>query len=111
MDTVWIYLQLMNAIVTGSASQTSLFPSSRFPSCKRNGVDQGVHNVLIHQHKIPNVKIWGQRESPVANMQAELYNLEDVTVRNKLGEVVPVAHQYDRNQELQKKLFSMVCTN
>lgn len=108
MDTTWAYLQLMNSIVTGEASKSGLYPSSKFPSCERNGVDQGVHNVLVHQNKIPNVKIWGQRDGPVANMQAELYNLEGTTVKNKRGEVVAVAHQYDRNQELQKKLFQAV---
>jgi hypothetical protein len=110
MDTTWAYLQLMNSVVTGAAAAAGgQYPSSKFPSCERNGVDQGVHNVLVHQHKIPHVKVWGQRDGPVANMQAELYdNKVGTEVRNKIGELVAVAHQYDRNQGLQKKLFKEV---
>ena len=102
-----MYLQLMNSIVIGEANNRE-FPSSKFPSCERNGVDQGVHNVLVHKNKIPNLKIWGQRDGPVANMQAELYRLTGMKVRNKMRDLVPVAHQYDRNHDLQNKLFREV---
>lgn len=108
MDAVWEYLQLMNSIVTGEA-KTGAYPSSLFPTCERNGVDQGVHNVLVHQKKIPNLTIWNQRDGPVVNMQAEMYRLNGMEVKNMEGQLVAVAHQYDRNQELQKLLFKEVC--
>ncbi len=107
MDVAWTYLQLMNDIVTGE-SKNGIYPSSKFPNCERNGVDQGVHNVLVHQNKIPHLKIWSQQESPVLNMQAEIYQLNNMQVYNRKGEIAAVAHQYDRNQELQKHLFKEV---
>ena len=49
-----------------------IYPSqqSQFPSCERNGVDQGVHNVLVHKQLIRSLTIWSQYDSPVMNLQA-----------------------------------------
>jgi hypothetical protein len=94
--------------------------SGKFPTCERNGVDQGVHNVLIHtdalglttkNDKVPTrVKIWRQGDSPVANMQAHVATLRsnNQQVFNSAGKRVAVVHQYDRYPELQKFLFSEV---
>jgi hypothetical protein len=107
MDVAWKYISLMNDIVSGKASKD--FPSSKFPSCERNGVDQGVHNVLIHKNRIPHTTIWRQQDSLVLNMQAGMYSLRNgIEVLNKNGAPAAVCHQYDRNQDLQKKLFKEV---
>jgi hypothetical protein len=102
--------------------------SSRFPFCERNGVDQGVHNAIIHLGtlttlKIPNdseieTSVWSQHSSPIVNMQAGLYRLLDASriptephskqVVNLRGDVAAIAHQYDRNAEFQNSLFIQV---
>ena len=52
--------------------RSTVYKASKFPSCERNGVDQGIHNVLVHNKLIPNIKVWSQASSPVANMQAKV---------------------------------------
>mmetsp|Transcript_18284 Transcript_18284/g.40611 ORF Transcript_18284/g.40611 Transcript_18284/m.40611 type:complete len:210 (-) Transcript_18284:170-799(-) len=51
--------------------------ASRFPSCERNGVDQGAHNVLVHSGALKQLHLqqWGQRDGPVANMQSRLLKI------------------------------------
>lgn len=99
MDTAIPYLQLMNDIILGKNSL------GKFPSCERNGVDQGVHNVLVHKRMIPNLKVIKTREGLVSNMQARLVTVRDLSVFSLKGELVPIAHQYDRYPDLQKLLF------
>ena len=50
--------------------------TDEFAQCERNGVDQGVHNVLIHTDRInsPLFK-YDQMSGPVANMQAKIMKL------------------------------------
>ena len=55
-----------------AAARSNVYKASKFPSCERNGVDQGIHNVLVHSNLIPNMKIWSQADGPVANMQAKV---------------------------------------
>jgi hypothetical protein len=57
-----------------------------------------------------NIKIWKQKSSPVINMQANVYNLnnEHFVVKNLNNEVVSIVHQYDRNVTFQKYLFNKV---
>ncbi|GAB5366428.1 hypothetical protein AAMO2058_001142800 [Amorphochlora amoebiformis] len=40
--------------------------------CERNGVDQGMHNVLVWTNEIPNLKITTQESGLIANMQSGL---------------------------------------
>mmetsp|Transcript_25763 Transcript_25763/g.42987 ORF Transcript_25763/g.42987 Transcript_25763/m.42987 type:complete len:551 (-) Transcript_25763:52-1704(-) len=146
-DAVLAYIQLMHDIVSGSQQMSSppaTVPSSssssgvtssssgigswsspayaavkgnKFPTCERNGVDQGVHNVLVHSGALGhlNVQRWGQKEGPVANMQSRVLRIEkegsstspsSMVVKNQKGAIVNVVHQYDRYPELQKYLFS-----
>ena len=106
MDVTWKYVSQMNEIVSGNSKD---FPDSKFPTCERNGVDQGVHNVLVHKNMIEHLTIWSQSVSPVLNMQAEQYSfVGGKEVLNKKGQRATVCHQYDRNQELQKFLFKEV---
>ena len=82
----------------------------QFPTCERNGVDQGVHNTIVHKKLIPNMKIISQTTSTVLNMQAKkaTYDLKTHLVKNVLGETAAIVHQYDRLPELQEYLFKTV---
>jgi len=112
MDRAIPYLQLMSDTVLGKDK------FAKFPSCERNGVDQGAHNVIIHKQLIDNLRIWKQRDSQVANMQAkiarvqeirnELNEVADMRVYNGRNELVAVVHQYDRDSALQSSLFKQV---
>lgn len=114
MDIISDYITLMAQIIFGNPLSPELkkqlggksaFPSnnrkgSNFPQCERNGVDQGVHNVLIHNgyfssmyerhennykgHDGDNIVVeWSQsgptegqsRSTPVCNMQAKLCSI------------------------------------
>ena len=102
IDTVLPYLSEMKSITMGQAGY------AKFPTCERNGVDQGVHNVLVHTSKIKNVKVFSQSSSPVLNLQAKMARVEGMKVYNNRRELVPVVHQYDRYPDLQKALFKEV---
>ena len=104
MTAVFDYLVKMNDIITG-AHKTDIGQLSKFPTCERNGVDQGAHNVLVYKGAIPQLKIWDQIEGPVSNMQAGQYELRENVVYNRKGAMSAVVHQYDRNQVLQRHLF------
>mmetsp|Transcript_21615 Transcript_21615/g.30983 ORF Transcript_21615/g.30983 Transcript_21615/m.30983 type:complete len:498 (+) Transcript_21615:3-1496(+) len=113
-EAVITYTSYMSGLILSSKEELDLannmilskiMKASIFPSCERNGVDQGIHNVLIHSNVLPNVKIWQQSTSPVANMQSKLAIIRNQVVYNKAGEKVAVVHQYDRNSDLQKYLF------
>lgn len=117
-DSVTDYVRIMSEIITGKASEQNL-PAARFPQCERNGVDQGVHNVLVHSGALSHLHLrrWSQTDSPVANMQAKAALLncegqeqEQCLVRNRAGVSVAVVHQYDRYPQLQQFLFRKVNT-
>jgi len=103
-SSVYEYLGLMSGVIsnTGAASQAL---GSKFPDCERNGVDQGVHNVLVHQKMIPNMVTYDHQSGPVANLQARLSTVRGMEVHNKQNEKVAVVHQYDRVPDLQRALF------
>ncbi|CAM9296723.1 unnamed protein product [Discosporangium mesarthrocarpum] len=79
--------------------------SRRFQRCERNGVDQGLHNYLLHTDNVRGVIRFDQSNGPVANMQADKYKLHGTRVANKAGREVPIVHQYDRNKRLMEALF------
>jgi hypothetical protein len=85
----------------------------KFPNCERNGVDQGVHNVLVYS-QMKDFKVNFEQDLPFVNMQSSVYSrykasnpinssvvlhFNDNDVR-----VAAVVHQYDRSHELQLKL-------
>ncbi len=104
IDSVLPYLKKMSDITKGNSLGKG-FPSHNFPQCERNGVDQGVHNVLVHLRLIDGLRVIGQADGPVANMQAKVAEVKNFAVFNKRGELSAVVHQYDRHAALQKKLF------
>ena len=94
--SVKTYLELM----------TETMETPEFSQCERNGVDQGVHNVLVHTGKIPALIVHDQKSGWVANMQAGLHKIvRGERVVNQRGERVAVVHQYDRFKDLQAYYF------
>jgi hypothetical protein len=90
-----------------------LSPDSQFPTCERNGVDQGVHNVLLHLQFLEPVRVKYADDFPVVNLQSS----PDLMLSRDLGSgrdglfmdkypLVPYAivHQYDRDSVLQRQL-------
>jgi hypothetical protein len=107
IDTVLPYLDQVNTLIQGNTI-VPYITQNKFPSCERNGVDQGIHNVLVHTKQIQNLKIWSQSNSPVLNLQAKHAKVQGILVKNLKDEIVPVVHQYDRYPDLQKALFREV---
>lgn len=102
--TVLEYLTLMDDIIL-SRGKSAISKIAKFPRCERNGVDQGIHNVLVHKKLVSFLKIFSQSDGPVANLQAQRARVRDGEVFNQNGDLVPVVHQYDRRPDLQKALF------
>lgn len=94
------YTQMMSDIILSDESHPStgskwkeVVGAAKFPTCERNGVDQGVHNVLLHHGVLEEAKIsiktWQQSSSPVANMQAKVAILRVIAA---LQLIVAYAH-------------------
>eukprot|EP01031_Cornospumella_fuschlensis_P030890 gene30890-37328_t len=82
----------------------------RFPQCERNGVDQGMHNVLISLNLIP-AKICDHSNFPVINLQSamegRIFLHEDKRIllpRARKSLPYAIVHQYDRYDSFQKDL-------
>lgn len=84
--------------------------------CERNGVDQGVHNYLVHSdvlgqalrakdagsvHTISNEEGWIIASSMMPDIRRDRAGR---MVNNK-GEVVAVVHQYDRHSTMVNQLW------
>lgn len=85
--------------------------SNGFPKCERNGVDQGVHNVLVHLDYLAPVTVQYQETFPIVNLQStpELMvhfpsEVVDAIRMTKLKRKYAVVHQYDRDPNFQKVL-------
>lgn len=86
----------MSAIVSDAA----------FASCERNGVDQGVHNVLLHEDRVAGARLVPQRDALVANLQAKVARVgADGVVTTPGGRRVAVVHQYDRFPNLAARYY------
>jgi hypothetical protein len=107
IDTVLPYLDQVKSLIEGKTI-IPYITTNHFPTCERNGVDQGLHNVLVYTKQIQNLRIWSQADSPVLNLQAKVARVDGMKVSNMKGMVVPVVHQYDRYPDLQKLLFKEV---
>mmetsp|Transcript_38369 Transcript_38369/g.49492 ORF Transcript_38369/g.49492 Transcript_38369/m.49492 type:complete len:518 (-) Transcript_38369:156-1709(-) len=87
-NEVWTYLQIMDEIIM----------ADEFHLCERNGVDQGIHNVLVNLDRIPGLKTISQDDGWVGNLQAKTCQLKSNKFYNKKGGLLSVAHQYDRRK-------------
>lgn len=104
-DTALVYLKLMSQIILGISG------IGNFPNCERNGVDQGIYNVLIHQvlrnysFNIPNIKILPDENGIVVNMQngATHFNAKYIVTND--GKPINIVHQYDRNNVVKNLIF------
>lgn len=76
--------------------------SARFAGCERNGVDQGLHNVLVHEGRIEHLETMGQANGMVAHMQASPGRITGPgkSVVNAREQKYAVVHQYDRDVSL-----------
>ena len=98
------YFRIFADTLEGRSSITD-----RFPGCERNGVDQGVHNVMLHAGLVPGTKFHSAVTLPgvVSHMQSDLYASfsDQIPPRVSSAQGVPVSivHQYDRLEALQLK--------
>ncbi|KAJ8602258.1 hypothetical protein CTAYLR_003638, partial [Chrysophaeum taylorii] len=101
-DAALAYAKQMSAVVS----------NPDFVNCERNGVDQGVHNVLLHERRVRGAKIVPQRGALVANLQARVAVISGTRVL-KASDDAPVAvvHQYDRFPNLAKHYFETYGTS
>lgn len=109
MDKALVYVEKMSSIVSGSGEF-----KSKFPRCERNGVDQGVHNVLMHFGFTSNISIDFEPTAVFTNMQSS-QTVAYVPLRNSVDKRVvlmtdppfefAVVHQYDRIHEIQAVLL------
>lgn len=107
MDAVYEYLKSMEDILLNT-KKSQLSIDSKFPFCERNGVDQGVHNVLVYRNMIKYLSIMSESDGNVVNLQGKTANVLKKRVTNLKGDIFPIVHQYDRYPDLQKALFSEV---
>lgn len=108
MEEVAQYIDIMGGIALGEESYQRINNkalSNKFPTCERNGVDQGIHNVLVHMKLLPSLHLYDQRSGPVANLQAKVATVDGDKVYNANNQLVHVVHQYDRYPDFQKLLF------
>jgi hypothetical protein len=108
MPTALTYVRIATAILLGQSELTN-----RFPACERNGVDQGIHNVIIHLGLLEGVVIKTDGNFPIVNVQTnELFNAPNIPLSAMVLAVsttdattaitttknvpVTIVHQYDR---------------
>ena len=77
-------------------------------SCERNGVDQGVHNVIVHTQLMGSTPVHqvSNERGQIATVQSlrTLHRNEYGVVVNEAGEAVSVVHQIDRSKLLLAQL-------
>ena len=86
----------------GKYSNTVL--KHNFPACERNGVDQGIHNVLVHNHLLPFHTPHTMELGLVMHVQSGeglLYLMRDYVMYNAVGKRYSIVHQYDRRPYIQ----------
>lgn len=99
VNVVSDYLYQMNNVLLGKRY-------GRFPSCERNGVDQGVHNVLVYANmlQVP-VKVNYEQDLLVSHMQSSMnsnvLDFTDNVINLFMGIPISIVHQYDRWYKLQ----------
>ena len=110
MDRVLEYLDLMSRIMMGKS-----ILGNRFPKCERNGVDQGVHNVIINTGLLKSHTVHFESTFPLTHMQstaaAAAYDPERPTfITLDSTNVLSIVHQYDRINTIQVALATKYVT-
>jgi hypothetical protein len=106
------YVHLMSSILIGESGLTE-----RFPACEREGVDQGVHNVIVHLGLVPGMEAKSEVEFPLVNIHSSevwnnpgmlLENLQTHTYDRVLNSIhiqpLAVVHQYNSVASLSQEL-------
>jgi hypothetical protein len=107
------YLKLMSSILLGTANM-----GEYFPACEHNGVDQGVHNAVIHLGLMPGLEVKTEENFPLVNIQSsKMFSAAGITLdsikfqgRRGLGNRIiggnpmAVIHQYDRARAVAAEL-------
>jgi hypothetical protein len=106
------YVKLMSSILQGESGL-----SQNFPSCERAGVDQGVHNVVVHLGLVEGLEIKSEAEYSLVNIHSsevwnnpgmQLENLQTHTYDRTLNSIniqpLAVIHEYDSVVSLSSEL-------
>jgi hypothetical protein len=69
------------------------------------GIDQAVHNFLVHDRMLSELNVYDNDGGPVLTVGIEDNVLVDANgfIVNKRGDVPNVVHQYDRHWQLAKR--------
>eukprot|EP01031_Cornospumella_fuschlensis_P032101 gene32101-38820_t len=141
MHSMYVYIHAMSSIMQGkrlllqssfvdpsqvpfafTAEKAALVEKinsfNKFPRCERNGVDQGLHNVLMHLGLLGGANIHIHKHEhfsyPVINMQTAMLIVSHRVDKGKVymsgGQLYSIVHQYDRHTELQQQLVTRYLT-
>ncbi len=74
----------------------------------RPGIDQAIHNYLVHKGLLPGVKLYANNSGPVftAGLEDNISLNEFGIILNKRGNVPNIVHQYDRHWQVAKRFYS-----
>lgn len=105
VDSALQYLQAYDRIMA----------TDLFRQCERNGVDQGIHNVIIHEEMVSNVTLFTQEDGPIAHLQNGIVKPKvdgvQFHVSNRKYSAIPIVHQYDRNLKLLHAIMTTFVTS
>jgi hypothetical protein len=74
-----------------------------------NGMDQGVHNYLLHKGLVPDARLLGNEDGPVLTVGLMEHEEAEELVRRRAHEA-KVVHQYDRHPGLADTIQSLART-
>ena len=112
IDAVSDYLLTMKKLFNGEEMTFGPRNENHFlPRCERNGVDQGIHNVLVHDNKIKNLHVHTERDGYLVHMQSSTMSvINGDEVLDAQGKKLIVVHQYDRSFDLMRRLAAKYVT-
>lgn len=74
-----------------------------------SGLDQAVHNYIIHEKVMTGFKLFENDEGPVLTLgymsEEEMQKNDEGLILNRNGEVINVLHQFDRHPSLTKEIL------
>ena len=110
MSNNWV---VCSGISLGSATAVASYASlmaaeilkPHFEACERNGVDQGIHNVLVYSSVIQNLTLIGPSDGEVIHVQNTQPIMDSESVVHVSQRPFKIIHQYDRHMALQQSLL------
>lgn len=79
------YTKLLSDIFHGDQS---IINSSMFPQCERNGVDQGVHNVILGLNLLPEMKLLKEKDIRITNLQHSFLLSSSLQYEKRIGVII-----------------------